>query len=55
MKIIQNNKEYGYQQPIINNIDVLLDVTNRTSGIASGTALDLSNSISNYERIIVTM
>ena len=25
MKIIQNNKEYGYQQPIINDIDMLYD------------------------------
>ena len=54
MKIAFNNKEFiNYHEP--KAIDVLLDVTNRTSGIASGTALDLSNSISNYERIIVTM
>ena len=55
MKIIQNNKEYGYQQPIINNIDVLLDVTNRTSGIADGTTLALNNTISGYERLIVSI
>lgn len=53
MKIIQNNKEYGYQQPIINNIDVLLDVSNN-SGLTSGT-YNLSSSIDSYERLICTV
>ena len=53
MKIIQNNKEYGYQQLIINNVDVLLDVTNN-SGLANG-IYDLSSSINSYERLIFTV
>ncbi len=51
MKIIQNNKEYGYQQPIINNVDVLWD----TDITASGQEHTLPSNLSSYARIIVTM
>ena len=51
MKIIQNNKEYGYQQPIINDIDVVWD-TNIT---ASGQEHTLTSNLSSYARIIVSM
>ena len=51
MKIIQNNKEYGYQQPIINDIDVLCDV-NLTSETQQVT---LTGNLSSYARIIITI
>ena len=51
MKIIQNNKEYGYQQPIINNVDVLWD----TDITASGQEHTLTSNLSSYARIIVSM
>ena len=51
MKIIQNNKEYGYQQPIINDIDVLGE-----ADISSGTQqVTLTGNLSSYARIIITI
>ena len=50
MKIIQNNKEYGYQQPIINDIDVLCDVD-----ISANQSVTLTGNLSSYARIIITL
>ena len=55
MKIVHNNIEYGYQPPMAQNIDVLLDVVDKTNGIVRNSSHNLSNSITNYERLIVTV
>ena len=51
MKIIQNNKEYGYQQPIINDIDVLGEATITSNG----QQFTLAGNLSSYARVIITL
>ena len=52
MKIIYKNAEFGYQQPIINNIDVLGEANIEAT---TTQRITLTGNLSSYARIIVTL